>query len=120
MDIKQFIAEHLPIIINYALVIIAYILYFVACAIVRKSKMSLSTLFTEKTESINTGNKMLRADVEEELKRAKAALAEAQVKYEMVDDRLTKAEKMIAALIGEEVKDAVPDNRTVTESIQTY
>lgn len=120
MDIKQFISEHLPMIVNYALVIIAYILYFIACNIVRKSKISLKTLFTERTDAINTGNRMLRADVEEDLKQAKAALAEAQAKYEMVDSRLTKAEKMIAALIDEEVKDAVSNNGTVAESVQTY
>lgn len=114
MDIKTYITENLPTIINYVLTILAYTLYFIIQQKLKGTKTLLNTTFKEKVEEVKTSNDLSKKEMEQKLKEAEDKYAEAMAAYYVVINDITKLRETLNILTGLEVKNGVPNDRETT------
>lgn len=83
--VKQFFLEHLPTIINYGLMFIAYILVFIFRGKVSKTRTSMTILYKDE-------NKKIRAEVIAARKELQKSVNEAIAKQQIAEEKLAQAE----------------------------
>ena len=83
--VKQFFLEHLPTIINYGLMFIAYILVFIFRSKVSKTRTSMTILYKDE-------NKKIRAEVIAARKELQKSVNDAVAKQQIAEEKLAQAE----------------------------
>ena len=83
--VKQFFLEHLPTIINYGLMFIAYILVFIFRSKVSKTRTSMTILYKDE-------NKKIRAEVMAAKKELQKSVNDAIAKQQSAEEKLAQAE----------------------------
>lgn len=83
--VKQFFLEHLPTIINYGLMFIAYILVFIFRGKVSKTRTSMTILYKDE-------NKKIRAEVIAARNELQKSVNDAIAKQQIAEEKLAQAE----------------------------
>lgn len=118
-EFKSYIVQNWPTIVEYAIMVVAYFLFFLYRAKVSGTKRDLTVMFKEKAQEVTNTDLKLREDVGQTQKVMEDELAEAKRKYQAAVDeisdlkaRLTRAEKALIEIIADEVENIVevPDD----------
>lgn len=118
-EFKSYIVQNWPTIVEYAIMVVAYFLFFLYRAKVSGTKRDLTVMFKEKAQEVTNTDLKLREDVGQTQKVMADELAEAKRKYQAAVDeisdlkaRLTRAEKALIEIIADEVENIVevPDD----------
>ena len=115
-EFKSYIVQNWPTIVEYAIMVVAYFLFFLYKAKVSGTKRDLTVMFKEKAQEVTNTDLKLREDVE---------LAEAKRQYQAAVDeisdlkaRLNRTEKALIEIIADEVENIVevPDDREQSDN----
>lgn len=118
-EFKSYIVQNWPTIVEYAIMIVAYFLFFLYKAKVSGARRDLTVMFKEKAQEVTNTDLKLREDVGQTRKVMADELAEAKRQYQAAIDeisdlkaRLSRAEKALIEIIADEVEDTVevPDD----------
>lgn len=118
-EFKSYIVQNWPTIVEYAIMVVAYFLFFLYRAKVSGTKRDLTVMFKEKAQEVTNTDLKLREDVGQTQKVMEDELVEAKRKYQAAVDeisdlkaRLTRAEKALIEIIADEVENIVevPDD----------
>lgn len=118
-EFKSYIVQNWPTIVEYAIMVVAYFLFFLYRAKVSGTKRDLTVMFKEKAQEVTNTDLKLREDVGQTRKVMADELAEAKRKYQAAVDeisdlkaRLNRAEKALIEIIADEVENIVevPDD----------
>jgi hypothetical protein len=118
-EFKSYIVQNWPTIVEYAIMVVAYFLFFLYRAKVSGTKRDLTVMFKEKAQEVTNTDLKLREDVGQTRKVMSDELAEAKRQYQAAVDeisdlkaRLNRAEKALIEIIADEVENIVevPDD----------
>jgi hypothetical protein len=118
-EFKSYIVQNWPTIVEYAIMVVAYFLFFLYKAKVSGTKRDLTVMFKEKAQEVTNTDLKLREDVGQTRKVMSDELAEAKRQYQAAVDeisdlkaRLNRAEKALIEIIADEVENIVevPDD----------
>lgn len=118
-EFKSYIVQNWPTIVEYAIMVVAYFLFFLYRAKVSGTKRDLTVMFKEKAQEVTNTDLKLREDVGQTRQVMADELAEAKRQYQAAVDeisdlkaRLTRAEKALIEIIADEVENIVevPDD----------
>lgn len=118
-EFKSYIVQNWPIIVEYAIMVVAYFLFFLYKAKVNGARRDLTVMFKEKAQEVKNTDLKLREDVRQIRKVMADELAEAKRQYQAAVDeisdlkaRLSHAEKALVEIIVDEVENImeVPDD----------
>lgn len=103
-ELKQTIILYWPKILEYACMILAYVLVFLYRSKVKGSHNSVTALFREQTQENIKSNEQLQKDVHLELAASKKAYQEAIDKIAGLEQKVERLEKALLAITTEEVR----------------
>lgn len=103
-ELKQTIVLYWPTILEYAVMIFAYVLVFLYRSKVKGSHNSVTALFKEQTQENIKSNNTLRVDMSAELAASKKAYQEAIDKIAGLEQKAERLEKALLAITTEEVR----------------
>lgn len=103
-ELKQTIILYWPTILEYAIMIFAYVLVFLYRSKVKGSHNSVTALFKEQTQENIKSNEQLQTNVHSELAASKKAYQEAIDKIAGLEQRAERLEKALLAITIEEVR----------------
>ena len=118
-EFKSYIVQNWPTIVEYAIMVVAYFLFFLYKAKVSGTRRDLTVMFKEKAQEVTNTDLKLREDVGQTRKVMADELAEAKRQYQAAVDeisdlkaRLNRAEKALIEIIADEVENIVevPDD----------
>lgn len=117
-QVLQYIQEHIPIIISYALTVLGYALYFIVKSKASRIGKGMTLLVKENTAAVNQREEALRQQVLEQSAIIKQQAQELQIMMKKLNERMDKNEQMVAAIadvsaqefIAEEVVENGPDD----------
>jgi hypothetical protein len=118
-EFKSYIVQNWPTIVEYAIMVVAYFLFFLYKAKVSGTRRDLTVMFKEKAQEVTNTDLKLREDVGQTQKVMADELAEAKRQYQAAVDeisdlkaRLNRAEKALIEIIADEVENIVevPDD----------
>lgn len=124
-EFKSYIVQNWPTIIEYAIMVVAYFLFFLYKAKVNGTRRDLTVMFKEKAQEVTNTDIKLREDVWQTRKVMADELAEAKHQYQAAVDeisdlkaRLNRAEKALIEIIVDEVENIVeaPDDREQSDN----
>ena len=119
-EFKSYIVQNWPTIVEYAMMVVAYFLFFLYRAKVSGTRRDLTVMFKEKAQEVMNTDIKLREDVGQTRQIMVNELIEAKRKYQeavdMIGDlktRLYRTEKALMEIITDEVENIVevPDDR---------
>lgn len=103
-ELKQTIILYWPTILEYAVMIFAYVLVFLYRSKVNGSHNSVKALFKEQTKENIKSNECLQTNVHSELIASKKAYQEAIDKIAGLEQKAERLEKALLAITIEEVQ----------------
>lgn len=113
-EFKSYIVQNWPTIVEYAIIVVAYFLFFLYKAKVSGTRRDLTVMFKEKAQEVTNTDLKLREDVGQTQKVMADELAEAKRQYQAAVDeisglkaRLNRAEKALIEIIADEVENIV-------------
>lgn len=118
-EFKSYIVQNWPTIVEYAIMVVAYFLFFLYKAKVSGTRRDLTVMFKEKAQEVTNTDLKLREDVGQTRQVMADELAEAKRQYQAAVDeisdlkaRLTRTEKALIEIIADEVENIVevPDD----------
>lgn len=118
-EFKSYIVQNWPTIVEYAIMVVAYFLFFLYRAKVSGTRRDLTVMFKEKAQEVTNTDLKLREDVGQTRKVMADELAKAKRQYQAAVDeisdlkaRLNRAEKALIEIIADEVENIVevPDD----------
>ena len=118
-EFKSYIVQNWPTIVEYAIMVVAYFLFFLYKAKVSGTRRDLTVMFKEKAQEVTNTDLKLREDVGQTREGMANELAEAKRQYQAAVDeisdlkaRLNRAEKALIEIIADEVENIVevPDD----------
>ena len=118
-EFKSYIVQNWPTIVEYAIMVVAYFLFFLYKAKVSGTRRDLTVMFKEKAQEVTNTDLKLREDVGQTRQVMADELAEAKHQYQAAVDeisdlkaRLNRAEKALIEIIADEVENIVevPDD----------
>lgn len=118
-EFKSYIVQNWPTIVEYAIMVVAYFLFFLYRAKVSGTRRDLTVMFKEKAQEVTNTDLKLREDVGQTRQVMADELAEAKRQYQAAVDeisdlkaRLSRAEKALIEIIADEVENIVevPDD----------
>ena len=118
-EFKSYIVQNWPTIVEYAIMVVAYFLFFLYKAKVSGTRRDLTVMFKEKAQEVTNTDLKLREDVGQTRKVMADELAKAKRQYQAAVDeisdlkaRLNRAEKALIEIITDEVENIVevPDD----------
>lgn len=118
-EFKSYIVQNWPTIVEYAIMVVAYFLFFLYKAKVSGTRRDLTVMFKEKAQEVTNTDLKLREDVGQIQKVMAYELIEAKRQYQAavneISDlkaRLSRAEKALIEIIADEVENIVevPDD----------
>ena len=118
-EFESYIVQNLPTIVEYAIMVVVYFLFFLYRAKVSGTRRDLTVMFKEKAQEVTTTDLKLREDVGQTRKAIADELAEAKRQYQAAVDeisdlkaRFNRAEKALIEIIADEVENIVevPDD----------
>ena len=118
-EFKSYIVQNWPTIVEYAIMVVAYFLFFLYKAKVSGTRRDLTVMFKEKAQEVTNTDLKLREDVGQTRKVMADELVEAKRQYRAAVDeisdlkaRLNRAEKALIEIIADEVENIVevPDD----------
>lgn len=117
-QVLQYIQEHIPIIISYALTVLGYALYFIVKSKASRIGKGMTLLVKENTAAVNQREEALRQQVLEQSAIIKQQAQELQIMMKKLNERMDKNEQIVAAIadvstqefIAEEVVENGPDD----------
>lgn len=124
-EFKSYIVQNWPTIVEYAIMVVAYFLFFLYKAKVSGTKRDLTVMFKEKAQEVTNTDLKLREDVGQIRKVMSDELAEAKRQYQAAVDeisdlkaRLNRTEKALIEIIADEVENIVevPDDREQSDN----
>lgn len=124
-EFKSYIVQNWPTIVEYAIMVVAYFLFFLYKAKVSGTKRDLTVMFKEKAQEVTNTDLKLREDVGQTRKVMSDELAEAKRQYQAAVDeisdlkaRLNRTEKALIEIIADEVENIVevPDDREQSDN----
>ena len=96
-EFKQYIVQNWPTIVEYAIMVVAYFLFFLYRSKVNGAKRDLTVMFKEKAQDITQTRQVMAA----ELTAAKAQYQAAVNEIAGLRARLNRAEKALVEIITE-------------------
>lgn len=118
-EFKSYIVQNWPTIVEYAIMVVAYFLFFLYRAKVSGTRRDLMVMFKEKAQEVTSIDLKLREDVGQTRKVMADELTNAKRQYQAAVDeisglkaRLNRAEKALIEIIADEVENImeVPDD----------
>lgn len=118
-EFKSYIVQNWPTIVEYAIIVVVYFLFFLYKAKVSGTKRDMTVMFKEKAQEVTNTDLKLREDVGQTRKVMADELAKAKRQYQAAVDeisdlkaRLNRAEKALIEIITDEVENIVevPDD----------
>ena len=118
-EFKSYIVQNWPTIVEYAIMVVAYFLFFLYKAKVSGTRRDLTVMFKEKAQEVTNTDLKLREDVGQTRQVMADELAEAKRQYQAAVDeisglkaRLNRAENALIEIIADEVENIVevPDD----------
>lgn len=118
-EFESYIVQNWPTIIESAIMVVAYFLFFLYKAKVSGIRRDLTVMFKEKAQEVTDTDLKLREDVGQTRKAMADELAEAKHQYQAAVDeisdlkaRLGRTEKALIEIIADEVENIVevPDD----------
>jgi hypothetical protein len=103
--VREYIVTNWSTIIEYAVIVIAYFLFFLYRSKVSGTKRDLTVMFREKADKVMVTEAKLRRDMEDELIQAKISYKTATDEIYDLCARVKRLENTIQELITEEVID---------------
>ena len=107
-EFKQYIVQNWPTIVEYAIMVVAYFLFFLYRSKVSGTRRDLTVLFKEKAQEVTNTDLKLREDVGQTRQIMATELTEAKAQYKAAVDeiadlkaRLNRAEKALTEIITE-------------------
>ena len=97
-EFKQYITQNWPVIIEYAMMIVAYFLFFLYRSKVTGTKRDLNVMFKEKTGEVTITNENLKKDVNNAKMIMHKELEEAKIQYQAAIDKIATLEKNFSRL----------------------
>lgn len=116
--VLQYIQEHIPIIVSYALTLLAYALYFIVKMKASKIGKGMTLLVKEKTEKVDKQEEALRQLVLEQSALIAKQAEELRDMMQKLNERMQRNEEIVCAIadvsaqeiITEEVVENGPDD----------
>lgn len=109
-ELKQTIILYWPTILEYALMIFAYVLVYLYRSKVKGSHDSITALFKEQTQENIQSNNTLRTDMSAELAVSKKAYQDAIDKIAGLEQRAERLEKALLAITEVQVDAELREN----------
>lgn len=118
-EFKSYIVQNWPTIVESAIMVVAYFLFFLYKAKVNGTRRDLTVMFKEKAQEVANTDLKLREDVGQTRKVMADELAKAKRQYKAAVDeisdlkaRLGRTEKALIEIIADEVENIVevPDD----------
>lgn len=107
-EFKQYIVQNWPTIVEYAIMVVAYFLFFLYRSKVSGTRRDLTVMFKEKAQEVTNTDLKLREDVGQTRQIMATELTEAKAQYKAAVDeiadlkaRLNRAEKALVEIITE-------------------
>ena len=107
-EFKQYIVQNWPTIVEYAIMVVAYFLFFLYRSKVSSTKRDLTVMFKEKAQEVTNTDLKLREDMGQTRQIMVTELTEAKAQYKAAVDeiaglkaRLNRAEKALIEIITE-------------------
>ena len=107
-EFKQYIVQNWPTIVEYAIMVVAYFLFFLYRSKVSGTRRDLTVMFKEKAQEVTSTDLKLREDVGQTRQIMATELTEAKAQYKAAVDeiadlkaRLNRAEKALTEIITE-------------------
>lgn len=107
-EFKQYIVQNWPTIVEYAIMVVAYFLFFLYRSKVSGTRRDLTVMFEEKAQEVTNTDLKLREDVGQTRQIMATELTEAKAQYKAAVDeiadlkaRLNRAEKALTEIITE-------------------
>lgn len=107
-EFKQCIVQNWPTIVEYAIMVVAYFLFFLYRSKVSGTRRDLTVMFKEKAQEVTNTDLKLREDVGQTRQIMATELTEAKAQYKAAVDeiadlkaRLNRAEKALTEIITE-------------------
>lgn len=107
-EFKQYIVQNWPTIVEYAIMVVAYFLFFLYRSKVSGTRRDLTVMFKEKAQEVTNTDLKLREDVGQTRQIMATELTEAKAQYKAAVDeiadlkaRLNRAEKALTEIIIE-------------------
>ena len=107
-EFKQYIVQNWPTIVEYAIMVVAYFLFFLYRSKVSGTRRDLTVMFKEKAQEVTNTYLKLREDVGQTRQIMATELTEAKAQYKAAVDeiadlkaRLNRAEKALVEIITE-------------------
>lgn len=107
-EFKQYIVQNWPTIVEYAIMVVAYFLFFLYRSKVSGTRRDLTVMFKEKAQEVTNIDLKLREDVGQTRQIMATELTEAKAQYKAAVDeiadlkaRLNRAEKALTEIITE-------------------
>lgn len=107
-EFKQYIVQNWPTIVEYAIMVVAYFLFFLYRSKVSGTRRDLTVMFKEKAQEVTNTDLKLREDVGQTRQIMATELTEAKAQYKAAVDeiadlkaRLNRAEKALTEIITE-------------------
>ena len=107
-EFKQYIVQNWPTIVEYAIMVVAYFLFFLYRSKVSGTRRDLTVMFKEKAQEVTNTDLKLREDVGQTRQIMATELIEAKAQYKAAVDeitdlkaRLNRAEKALVEIITE-------------------
>lgn len=97
-QILQYIQEHIPIIISYALTVLGYALYFLVKSKASRIGKGMTLLVKENTAAVNQREEALRQQVLEQSAIIKKQAQELLIMMKKLNERMDKNEQIVAAI----------------------
>lgn len=111
-EFKSYIVQNWPTIVEYAIMVVAYFLFFLYRAKVSGTRRDLTVMFKEKAQEVTNTDLKLREDVGQTRKVMADELTEAKRQYQAAVDeiadlkaRLNRAEKALIELFVDRVEE---------------
>jgi hypothetical protein len=118
-EFKSYIVQNWPTIVEYAIMVVVYFLFFLYKAKVSGTRRDLTVMFKEKAQEVTNTDLKLREDVAQTRKIMADELTEAKHQYQVAVDeisdlkaRLSRAEKALIEILADETENIVevPDD----------
>ena len=107
-EFKQYIVQNWPTIVEYAIMVVAYFLFFLYRSKVSGTRRDLTVMFKEKAQEVTNTDLKLREAVGQTRQIMATELTEAKAQYKAAVDeiadlkaRLNRAEKALVEIITE-------------------
>lgn len=101
-NLKEVVQQYLPMIGNYAITIICYILFFIIRYSTKRSSETLQSLVKEKVSYVDRENVGVKNSVDRQIKYILSENARLEKEIARLEEQLIRTQKAVAALIEEE------------------